>query len=244
MSSSAPSKHGFRQVVVPIVDNRQFMGADQVAPRPTQESPCGRICAIVACIILVLLCPGLFGYTIELVNNFKDPRFQVESFSFSAPKLSTRSDNINDIPITANWSIGISITNPAKHHAVTFENIEVSVLYDATKILSTETIGTFREAPMDVTRFVVHPKAWLESSVASAIANDSRADGAVDFDLRVWANSTYIMKITHKRYHLVFDVHCRNLKVGFSSNATEGEMLLGGSKQCLIAGYLEMHTYN
>lgn len=194
-----------------------------------QSDPNSRInsftTSLTICLTAVIPILGLtYLITVELGNIFHYAQFHVDSISFSPPSIS---------PPTADWTVEVSVRNPAKRHSVIYGDVEVSVWYNAGgEFLAATTVENFSQGPEEETKLTAHPKAALENSVASAIDEDAR-DGVIGFDLRLRANATYPIRFTARKQYVSYEVVCRDLKVGFSLTAAEWTML-GGSQQCFV----------
>lgn len=193
----------------------------------TSSGPAPRDTCLDRCVLIGFLSIIFLAFatviTVALVfsTDVKDPQFQVDSIMISPLNLSSNVDRTR-----SHWSIGILVRNPTKFYHLEYQKFYVLVLYNKTEFVTGITVEPFHQRPKNKTKIVVQTEAALLDGV------DRK--GVVSFDLELQVNSIYLFGQDRRQYSW-FDVLCGNLKVEFSSHASNGTMV-GGARQCSTNG--------
>ncbi|KAG5554786.1 hypothetical protein RHGRI_012368 [Rhododendron griersonianum] len=189
-----------------------------------QLSPVGR--GVKACCwVLLFFVLGVLVWV--FVTESSPPEFKISSLSVSP--INSSSSSI----LKANWNISLAVRNPSYFSRISYERVQVSVLYHGIP-LSTALFApfsqyqrgeSFLEANMET---LSSSSSSADNDLVSSIDRDLQ-DGAVNFTVAV--DSTVSWNDNEEYRHRV-TVSCDNMMVGQLAGNKAADALVGGSRKC------------
>ncbi|KAL2479596.1 LEA 2 domain-containing protein [Abeliophyllum distichum] len=176
----------------------------------------------------------VFMLTIIIVILFRplaSPKYKVDSISIS---LYNGSYSTN---LIVKWNISISVTNPNMFNKAVYNDLSLSIFYQ-NGYVSGFSIPPFHQGCRSRTFLNTSANALLQyddNPLTSAIIKDW-TKGVMEFDVKLRAdlkNSYFFWCCPIHDYNILL---CKNLKIHFLSNATQGAML-SGSQICVYDMY-------
>ncbi|KAE9455792.1 hypothetical protein C3L33_12308, partial [Rhododendron williamsianum] len=190
-----------------------------------QLSPVG--CGVKACCwVLLFFVLGVLVWV--CVSAYLTPEFKISSLSVS-PINSSSSSSI----LKANWNISLAVRNPSYFSLISYERVQVSVLYHGVP-LSTALFAPFSQYQRG--------ESFLEANMETLSSSSSSADNdlvsSIDRDLQDGAvNFTVAVDSTvswndNEEYRQRVTVSCDNMMVGQLAGNKAAGALVGGSRKC------------
>ncbi|XP_075489703.1 uncharacterized protein At1g08160-like [Primulina tabacum] len=138
-------------------------------------------------------------------------KYSIEQGSISG--YSFKNDTLN-----ANFHFLLQANNPNSGFAIYYKAVNVSVSYEGTTLSDNSTVPTFHQPSRNITH-VSFDLVAKDVRINRTVALDLNAEfesGDVALDLRLW--SKMMMEFGGFRIHRGLTVHCKGLKVPFSSS--------------------------
>lgn len=157
-------------------------------------------------------------------KDLNDPSFQVQSVLISV----NNNNNLksNESQVTAVWNIGFSVKNSNWLSSFDYETFDIWVLF-MSKESAVADIRPFRQ-DFDNTTF-------LHATVSASLPHQDFPPLIQGLEFEVMIRTTYDSRWRPYTVQAV----CKDLRVGFSSNATKG-IMVGGPISCPLVS----HPYN
>ncbi|WOL11870.1 hypothetical protein Cni_G20634 [Canna indica] len=161
------------------------------------------------------------------------PEVSVSSAAVSGFNLSA----LQQQQLFADFDLNFTIHNPNVKMGIYYDRLTAFVLYGSDTISETS-LAPFYQAKGDTTAVrarLVAAGGYVDSDVVKGI-NSDRGDGAVGFNIRVWAWVRFRSGAWRTRWH-VLEVYCDDVMIGFKNgtNAAAAGYLVGSTPKNCVA---------
>ncbi|KAI3798004.1 hypothetical protein L1987_33270 [Smallanthus sonchifolius] len=220
----APNGYAYPYAVQPPPNHATYfnVAGNPPYPNPQRTTFLRRLfVAFIGCIIII----GTIIFIMWLVLRPQSPQFQLETLTLANFNVTSNS------MISGNWNAGLTVRNPNSKITLYYDHIEAAVFYRSNSIAVT-TLPPFVQGKKNETSVRATFVSLSEYFNDPDEINRDRADGTVDFNLRMVARVRFKAGAWWTRRRIL-RIHCPNLSVNVSVSSTAGA-LTGGSKHCRV----------